>query len=567
MKACSVTFVHNLFKNGAAIVKVGERKMKEKTYIGIVFATLLIASTFTALTTKAAFKGTITIGIVGPDGLPHWDPAGMKPGAQMAADEINAAGGVQLADGNYQIVLKFADEHDYPTIDPAAAASEVERLITVEGCEYIIGGFRTETTTTMIEKAMDYGVPMFINGAATNELLYGLVNKSNPDKYARYKYLFRVNPTNSSTLGGTIGAGIQYLVLAKMLKLYGHQMTLPYYSPPIPPAYAPPNGLPEINCTTGVQVKVAVLVEDLAWLASTWVVFTTPTLYPRILGPNVNVTYAARIKDGTTDCTSFLQGVIDNDCRIMIHIFSGVTGDPIITQWKSMNVSALPVGINVLGQTQDHYSKTGGACEYETFTIGCGTRTPLVANVTTVFWDKFVSKTGAWPIYTAFGAYDTMYLLANGLKAIGSKDKDQLVAYLEDPAFQTESASGLGHFKFDSIHDVFSNESSLFWKSGYVRTRMAQWQAQRIEIVTPIDAVYTKKFAIPPWMYPLKTDVNYDGTINILDISAAAKAFGATPGHPRWDIEADVNLDNIMNILDISLIAKDFGKKITLPLD
>jgi branched-chain amino acid transport system substrate-binding protein len=540
--------------------------MKEKALISIVFATLLIASSFTALTTKAAFKGTITVGIIGPVGLPHYDPAGMKPGAELAADEINAAGGVALADGNYQIVLKFADEHDYPTIDPAAAASEVERLITVEGCEYIIGGFRTETTTTMIEKAMEYKVPFIINGAATNELLYGLVNKSDPVKYAKYKYLFRTNPTNSSTLGGTIGAGIQYLVATKFAKLFGHQMTSPYYSPPIPPAYAPPNGLPAINCTTGIQVKVAVLIEDLAWLAATWVAFTTPTLYPRILGPGINVTYQAKIKDGTTDCTSYLQGVKDNDCRIMIYIFSGVTGDPIITQWKSMNVSALPVGINVLGQTQDHYSKTGGACEYETFTIGCGTNTSLVPGVTTAFWNKFTSKTGQWPIYTAFGAYDSVYLLANGLKAVGSKDKDQLVAYWEDPAFLTESASGLGHFKFDSIHDVFSNESSLFWQSGFVRTRMAQWQAQRIEIVTPVDAVYTKKWAIPSWVYPLKTDTNYDGNVNILDISAAATAFGTKPGDPRWNMESDVNLDSKINIVDLATIALDWTKKVTLPL-
>ena len=547
----------------------GERKMKERVYLAIAFVGLIFISMFGALTTKAAFKGTITVGIIGPVGLPHWEPAGMQPAAQMAADEINAAGGVALADGNYQIVLKFGDEHAYPVPpDPAAAASEVERLISVEGCEFLIGGFRTETTTTMIAKAMDFGVPMFINGAATNELISSYVNKSNPTLYNRYKYLFRVNPTNSTTLGTTIGASIQYLLATKFVKLFGHPMTSPYYAPPIPPGAIPgfPNGLPEINVTTGVQVKVAVLTENLAWTAGTHAAFTNPAIYPRIFGPYVNVTYAARITDGETDCSSFLQGVKDNNCRIMIHIFSGPTGDPLISQWRSMNVSALPVGISVFGQTEDHYDKTAGACEYETFTIGCGTRTPLVPGVTTVFWDKFVNKTGQWPIYTAFGAYDAMYTLANGLKGIGSKDKDQLVTYFEDPAFLAESASGLGHFKFDSIHDVFSNESSLFWKSGYVRTRMAQWQAQRIEIVMPVDATYTKKFAVPPFMYPLKTDINYDGKTDIVDIASAAKAYATKPGDPRWDKEADVDFNGQINIIDLAKIAKDFGKKITLPL-
>jgi ABC-type branched-subunit amino acid transport system substrate-binding protein len=541
-------------------VKVGERKMKEKAYIGIVFATLLIASTFAVLTTKAAYKGTITIGIIGPYGLPHWEPAGMKPAAEMAADEINAAGGIALADGNYEVVLKFGNEYAYPSPDPAAAASEVERLITVEGCEYIIGGFRTECTTTMVEKAMDYGIPFFINGAATNELMSLTVNKTDPTLYARYKYLFRGNPTNGTILLRTVAATTQYLVATKLRPLFAHQMTSPMTYPTNPALGLGFN-------SSGVQVKVAILMEDLAWTQTMYYYFTTKQIYPYLLGPYVNVTYAGRIPDGTADCTPWLQSVKDSGARLLIHVFSGVTGDPLLTQWHAMNVSALPLGINVMGQLQTHWSVTAGGCEYESFTNYLGTRTDVVPGVTTVFWDKFVSKTGVWPIYTASGAYNLMYTLADGLKGVGTKDKDALVAYYENPAYEVATAAGVGKSKFDSTHDLFSSEYSYTWTQGYVRSLVVQWQNGRMEVVSPADKIYSKKFAIPPWMYPLKTDINYDGKINIMDISAAAKAFGTKPGDARWDKESDVNLDGQINIMDITKIAVDWNKSVTLPLD
>jgi len=55
-------------------------------------------------------------------------------------------------------------------------------------------------------------------------------------------------------------------------------------------------------------------------------------------------------------------------------------------------------------------------------------------------------------------------------------------------------------------------------------------------------------------------DLNKDRTVNILDISIVAVAFGSTPEDPNWNIIADLNNDEIINILDISTIAMDYGK-------
>jgi peptide/nickel transport system substrate-binding protein len=60
----------------------------------------------------------------------------------------------------------------------------------------------------------------------------------------------------------------------------------------------------------------------------------------------------------------------------------------------------------------------------------------------------------------------------------------------------------------------------------------------------------------------LTGDINNDGLVNILDISAAARAFGSKPGDARWNSVADVNADGVVNILDISIIARQFGQHV-----
>jgi len=68
---------------------------------------------------------------------------------------------------------------------------------------------------------------------------------------------------------------------------------------------------------------------------------------------------------------------------------------------------------------------------------------------------------------------------------------------------------------------------------------------------------------VEPWILGfLDTDLNQDGTVNILDISIVAIAFGSTPEDPNWNILADLNNDQIINILDISTIAMEFGKTV-----
>jgi ABC-type branched-subunit amino acid transport system substrate-binding protein len=525
--------------------------MKGKSSLGILFALLLVGSMFIMpLPTKAAVVGNIKVGIIGPYGLPHWSPAGMKEAAEMARDEVNDGGGIYLPDadppGYYNITLVFRDEYAYPDILPSQAAISMEELCdpAEEGCDIVIGGFRTECVLAEIPVAVSYGVPFLINGASTS----GLTNQTTEP------YVWRINPINSTMLFYTIAGGLGgYLLPEKLNPIFGADL--------------------DNNPSTPNQTKVAVLSEDLAWTIEMHTMLSHPAYYPSILGPYANVTYQGRIPDGETNVASYIQGVIDSEARLLIHIFSGVSGVPVIMTWKAMSCGALPVGINVLGQLQNHWDTTGGACDYECILNFAGTRTPIIPGVTEVFWDNFVAKSGGyWPLYTAWGAYDGIHNVAETLEAIGQMDKDLLKAYYENPAYARVGLNGI--FKFTSDHDVNSPEYGPTWPVGLVRAFIVQWQVifgsgpidGRMEVVCPVDQVWSKKWAIPPWMYELVEDINYDGEVDMRDVGAAARAFGTYPGHERWEKEADINFDNNVDMRDIGAIARKFGTIISLPV-
>jgi PKD repeat protein len=57
-----------------------------------------------------------------------------------------------------------------------------------------------------------------------------------------------------------------------------------------------------------------------------------------------------------------------------------------------------------------------------------------------------------------------------------------------------------------------------------------------------------------------RADLNRDGTVNILDITILAKAFGSRPGDSDWNPIADIYADGVVNIRDVTIAAKDYGK-------
>jgi len=93
----------------------------------------------------------IRIGVIGPmkfvQGIGHWN------GALMAAEEINAKGGVKVGKKMMKIRLIQADSNEFLSVTDATNA--MERLITKEKVHFVVGGFRTEAVFAMQDIAMD----------------------------------------------------------------------------------------------------------------------------------------------------------------------------------------------------------------------------------------------------------------------------------------------------------------------------------------------------------------------------------------------------------------------------
>ena len=124
---------------------------------------LLACLVMVAACCPAPVVNEIKIGVIGPmayvQGEHHWY------GAQLAAEEINAAGGVMVGGESYEIKLVKGDSNEI--VSPADAASQMERLITVDKVDFVLGGFRTEAVFAMQEVAMDYKTIFLGAGAAT----------------------------------------------------------------------------------------------------------------------------------------------------------------------------------------------------------------------------------------------------------------------------------------------------------------------------------------------------------------------------------------------------------------
>ena len=120
----------------------------------LIGAIVVAASQFVGVPARAA--DPIKVGWVGPLSPPggYAEGALMKQAAQLAADEINAKGGVL----GRQIQVVFADTRGKPEEGTAAA----ERLISQEKVVAITGEFHSSVFLAEMEVAHKAGIPIIV---------------------------------------------------------------------------------------------------------------------------------------------------------------------------------------------------------------------------------------------------------------------------------------------------------------------------------------------------------------------------------------------------------------------
>jgi len=543
-------------------------KTKLKLFVGIMMTLVLTGTAFIGLPTRALEP--IKIGVYGPEA---WiQGQGMKEGADLAKEKINAAGGIL----GHPVEIVFADDLRGKT-DPDAETGRAAALeLMAAGVDFVLGGFRTESAIPAREVFMDNHKIYFVAGAATNELVdaggpnpYGDVRTN----YARYKYTFRVTPINSSMLFYSIAYFFALSVVPRLIPIYG------------------------------MPLKVAVVSENLIWADVMHYYLSMDAFWAKILGPGrVDVIEGAcsRVSPTAEDLSGPLLKVKNSGAQLLIPILSGPVGRAFITQWKDMGIKAIPLGIDVPGQEiPTHWDATLGKCLYEGFLATSGQRTPITTQLID-FYDRTMEVYHHAPIYTSYGVYDGIIGIDEMIEAAGKwpMTADEMVPLIEKtyrPSFM------VGKFKYTgpnpgnkwptsnftdydpntpgdqpypylaqnptmmgTLHDVFLTpvELSSTWSTGFVRALFTQWQAGRLEVIFPVDQAYSKIWALPPWMYPYATDVNQDTKRTITDIAIVSYAIGTHPGETRWQFVADYTGNGYIDGADLTPVAFDYGKKV-----
>jgi branched-chain amino acid transport system substrate-binding protein len=135
---------------------------------------------------------TFKVGVVHPVTGPLAEPGqACRLGAQMAADAINAAGGIKALNG-MKLELLVGDTQTKPDI----GRTEAERVIN-QGAQMLMGSFDSGSTQAMVPVAQQRRIPFLVDIAAADPITAN-VAKAVKEGQQKTQYVYRNFPTGSS---------------------------------------------------------------------------------------------------------------------------------------------------------------------------------------------------------------------------------------------------------------------------------------------------------------------------------------------------------------------------------
>jgi len=381
-----------------------------------------------------AEDNVIKIGVIGPmkfsHGIATWT------GASIAAEEINGHGGVTLGDRKYRIELVKSDSNEYLSVTDAISA--MEKLITVDKVNYILGGFRSEAVFAMQEVMTDNKI-LFMSVQAAHPKLCGRI----AEDYDKYKYYFRIGSLNSVYLGELSYA---YLALVKEA----------------------------LKSVLGIEKpRVAIQYEKAVWADP--IVSTAQKRLPEL---GFEIVRVGRNSATATDVTGDLSAIKAADAQIIWSGGAGPVQNVLPKQWGELEIPAALVSISSVLPEKKHWEATGGGCNYE---LGlCPVGRVAITPKTIPFYDEFHKRIDDYPTTGGgIAAYDWLFVLREAIERARSLKSDDLVPALE----KTDYTGAEGRIVFHPPQHKWPHDA--IWGPEYITYTGAQWQDQSLEIVWP----------------------------------------------------------------------------------
>ncbi|HUI16919.1 MAG TPA: ABC transporter substrate-binding protein [Alphaproteobacteria bacterium] len=381
--------------------------LKAALSAGVAFLALAVGSAAQAQT-----KEPIRIGVIAEAQAVAGSSIPM--GAQLAADEINAAGGV---DGRKIEIISY-DNHS----SSADSVRAFQRAVNEDHVNAVIASYISEVVLALEPWAARLKTVMITPGAASDVITQNIGKDYEHNKYTFHGYL------TSTSLGQLVCDAAKDLLV------------------------------------TGLKMKTAVIMsEDAAW--------TTPldASYENCL-PKVGLKVLDHIRfsPDTTDFTPIFNKIEGEKPNVIITGISHVGTQPTV-QWKSQEVPIPMLGISSQATNSTFWKDTNGATEGVLYNAVSGPDVAVTPK-TLPFVAAFQKRFGNFPSYCGYTAYDEVYYLADAIHRAGSTDSDKLVAALE----KTDWVGTIGRIQFTGKDSP--NPHALKTGEGAITGLMLQWQ-------------------------------------------------------------------------------------------
>ena len=344
-------------------------------------------------------------------------------GAQIAADEINAKGGIL---GRKIEIVTYDNKSS-----SADSVRAFQRAVSEDKVSAVIASYISEVVLALEPWAARLKMPLITPGAASNE-----ITKAIHSDYEKNKYTFHGWLTSTAQAQAVCDAAKDLLVESLKLK------------------------------------NVAIMSEDAAWTKPLDVSYEA--CFTKI---GMNVVDHVRFSPDTTDFTPIFNNIEGKKPDAIVTGISHVGVQPTV-QWKNQQVPIAMFGISAQALSPTFWNDTNGAAEGVP-SLAYATPDVAVTSKTKPFAQAFKAKFGIPPAYTGYSAYDDVYIITDAIKRAGSTDPDKMVAEME----KTKYEGTIGNIEFYGKDDEFTH--GIKAGPGYVVGLVFQWQNGKQVTVWP----------------------------------------------------------------------------------
>jgi branched-chain amino acid transport system substrate-binding protein len=334
--------------------------------------------------------------------------------AQLAADEINAAGGVN----GQKVEIVTYDNHS----SAADSVRAFQRAVNEDHVNAVIASYISEVVLALEPWAGRLKTVMVTPGAASDVITQNIAKNYDQLKYTFHGYL------TSTSIADQVCAAAKDVLAGDL------------------------------------HMKSAVVMsEDAAW--------TTPldAEYLKCL-PNAGLKLLdhIRLSPDTTDFTPIFNKIEGEKPDAIITGVSHVGTQPTV-QWKQQEVPIPMFGVSSQATNSTFWNDTNGATDGVLFQAVSGPDVAVTPK-TLPFVKAFQAKYGNVPSYCGYTAYDEVYYIVDAIKRANSTDSDKLVTALE----QTNWEGTIGRIQFKGKDTP--NPHALKIGADTISGLLLQWQ-------------------------------------------------------------------------------------------